>query len=449
MGTTHIPEGKRVPMPSWLLQIDVIDGPVPIAIWVLTAAGIVALLVRPPTPRWLLRALVGVLAGALVGVALVTVIDVTQMFGGTMPHGTIWWVAGSLAALGLAIVSLWDSRVRRKIVAIVTAMLVLLSAFLGVNGLFGIDRTLGSLLGQSSIEEADSLPGPLPSPAPSGPLYASWTPPADMPAKGEVRQLAGEHAIPSSAGFSPRNASVYLPPAALVESPPALPVAVFMMGKPGNPDPSFVQQALDGLAAKNKGLAPIVIVADQLGDPDVNPACVDSKTYGGVSTYFNTDIPAFITAHLPVSPDPAQWTIGGYSNGGACALVWAGQHPDIWGNIISISGEEFPGSEEPDTVLAQAFGGDAAAYAAAKPDAVLAAGEGGYAGHVAVFTVGENDPAYIPEARGSAKLAQDAGFATTFHIVPGADHVATALNGGLPFAFETLYPRLGLSAPGG
>ncbi|GAA5153141.1 alpha/beta hydrolase-fold protein [Microbacterium pseudoresistens] len=436
-------------MPPWLLRIDVVDGPFPSIVWGVTALLVLVLLLRRPTSRWMLRAAIGILAGALIGVVLVTVVDATQAFGGTTPRGTVWWIAAGFAALGLAIVSLWDSRAWRKIVAIVTVILVLISTFLGVNALFGIDRTLGSLFGISSLQEADDLPGPNPSISPTGPLYASWTPPSDLPAKGQVRQLSGTHAIPSSAGFVARDASVYLPPAALVAEPPALPVVVFMMGKPGNPDPSFVQDALDGLAAKNKGLAPIVIVADQLGNPDANPACVDSKTYGGVSTYFNTDIPAFISANLPVVSDHAQWTIGGYSNGGACALVWAGKHPEIWGNIISISGEEFPGSEEQDTVLREVFGGDSASYAAAKPDAVLAAGKGRYDSHVAVFTVGENDPAYIPGARSSAKLAQAAGFTTTFQIIAGADHVVTALNGGLPFAFGVLYPRLGLSAPAG
>ncbi|OZB87966.1 MAG: hypothetical protein B7X41_10640, partial [Microbacterium sp. 14-71-5] len=123
------------------------------------------------------------------------------------------------------------------------------------------------------------------------PLFETWTPPADLPSEGTVTLLTGEERIPSSAGFAPRDASLYRPPAALVPDPPALPLVVFMMGEPGDPDPSFVADAMDRLAAAHHGLAPIVIVADQLGSEDGNPACVDSAAYGGVETYFTQDIP--------------------------------------------------------------------------------------------------------------------------------------------------------------
>jgi enterochelin esterase-like enzyme len=433
-------------MLTWLLGLDVIDGPLPYIVWGLTVVCILLLLVRRPTGRWLLRLVLGVVIGALIGVATVFIANTTNAFGTALPVPVAWWVGGTFAAVGLAIVSLWDSRAWRKVVAIVLIVLALLSGTLGVNAVFGIDRTIGAMFGISTTGAIDGIPGPNPDSSPTGPLYSSWTPPADMPAKGEVGLLTGADAIPSSAGFVSRDASIYLPPAALVDDAPALPFVVMMMGQPGNPDPSFIAAALDDMAAKNKGLAPIVIVADQLGAPDQDPVCADSKKFGGVSTYFNKDIVAYAKSNLNIVDDPQHWTIAGYSNGGACAFAWAAQYPEIWGNLISLSGDEYPGVENEAAATQDGYGGDAQAYAASKPAAWLQQNQGKFTGHIAVFTVGENDPAFTPGAQRNAQLAQSAGFITTYYVVPGADHVGSSVEGGLPEAFEVLYPVLGLSA---
>ncbi len=433
-------------MLTWLLEIDVIDGPFPYVVWGMTAIAVLLLLIRRLTARWVIRLLLGVLIGAVIGVVTVYFVDTTEAFGEDLPPPLAWWVGGTLAAIGLAVVSLWDNRRWRKIVAVVLIVLALLSGTLGVNAAFGIDRTIGAMLGVSALDPINP-DGPHGGPTATGPIYQSWNPPADMPAKGKVGLLTGSSAIPSTTGFAPRDASLYLPPAAQVPDAPALPLVVMMMGMPGNPDPSFIADALDGLAAKNRGLAPIVIVADQLGQPDQDPVCVDSKKYGGVSTYFNQDIVAYAKSKLNIIDDPKYWTIAGYSNGGACAFMWGTEYPEIWGNIVSISGDEFPGVEDQRSVLQEFYGGDQKAYDASKPAAWIQQNRGRFAGHVAVFTVGQNDPGFVPGAQRNAKLAQDGGFATTYYVVPGADHVATALQGGLPQAFSVLYPVLGLSPP--
>ena len=434
-------------MPLWLLSANVIDGPLPYGVWTLTVAGVIVLLIRGPGGGWWLRALVGMLAGALLGVLVVYVVDSTGAFGAALPPTTAWWIAGGLASIGLAVASLWKSELWRKIVAIAVILLSVISIVLGVNAAFGIDKTIGDMLGISTEEAIGDLGGPQPSASPTGPVYVNWTPPADMPQQGKTGLLTGANAIPSSAGFRPRDASIYLPPAAQVKDGPALPVVVMMMGMPGNPDPAFIASAMDQLATKNKGLAPIVIVADQLGDPSQDPVCSDSKKYGGVETYFNKDIVAYAKSKLNVLQDPKYWTIAGYSNGGACAFTWAAKYPEIWGNLVDISGDEWPGVENEQAAVRDGFGGDAAAFNAAKPAAVLGKNSGKYADHVAVFTVGGNDPGFLPGAERNSKLASAAGFATTYYVVPGAGHVADALQGGLPYAFDILYPHLGLSAP--
>ncbi|MEI3847864.1 MULTISPECIES: alpha/beta hydrolase [Microbacterium] len=438
-------------MPPWLLMLDVVDGVVPWTVWGITALVVVVLVARRPTKSWALATVIGALTGAILGTAALLVLRATGVLPDPLP-AVVGWAIGGLAALGLVIVSIFFRPAWRRIVAVVAVLLVLLSTAIGVNAAFGVDRTLGDVLGISTLDKADRLPGPGPEPvvSPAVPLYESWTPPAGMPAQGKVLELSGDLAIPSTAGFVARPASIYLPPAALVarEDMPALPFMVHMMGQPGDPNPQFIQAAMDELAAKNKGLAPIVIVADQLGDPNRNPACADSKTYGGVDTYFNKDIVEYAKTKLNILQDPKFWTISGYSNGGACAQVWGAEHPEIWGNIVSISGEEFQGSEEEDQVLSQVFGGDKAAYEAAKPAAVMERNKGRFAGHAAIFTVGDQDTAYVPHVTKAEATAKAAGFDTALFIVAGGDHVQKGLQLGMPLAYGALFPHIGLAPPG-
>lgn len=432
---------------TWLLRLNVIDGPLPLTVWALTLVAIVVLLIRRPTPAWLWRIVIAVAVGVALGVGLVAFANITHLFGPALPYACWFWVPGGFAAILFGIVSLWERGVWRKIVAVLAVILSLLSTTLGVNAAFGINTTVGSMLGISADDKIDVLPKPAPTETTNGPLYKSWTPPADMPRTGETAVLSGAHAISSSGGFKPRDAILYLPPAARTKNPPRLPLIVMMMGYPGDPDATFIAKALDDLAARNKGLAPIVIVADQLGVDKADPICANTAKYGDVPTYFNTDIPAYVTKNLNVSLDHKDWTIMGYSNGGACAFTWATHHPDIWGNIVAISPDEYPGVEWRDEAIKTLLGGDEAKFNALKAEAGIAENKGKFDGHLAVFTVGGNDPGYIPGTQRNAKLAEDAGFATTFHEVPGAGHVADALNGGIPFAMDLLYKHLGLSAP--
>lgn len=302
---------------------------------------------------------------------------------------------------------------------------------------------LVGLLGRASPDAVRATPAP----SSEVSLFATWRPPPGMPAVGRVTVLRAAERIPSTAGFAPRDASLYLPPAALVPDAPALPLVVFMMGQPGDPDPSYIRTAMDPLAAAHHGLAPIVIVADQLGAEGDNPACVDSAAYGGVETYFTEDIPAWARTHLRILPAPQAWTIAGFSNGGGCALDWGLTHPDLWGSIVSIAGESYPGTEAPEEMLQQVFDGDDAAYQAAKPVARAARNAGRFGGHVALFASGDQDPFFTRQVQLSAQITASAGFQTQVFSVPGEDHVG-ALPEGLLLTFGALFPHLGLAPPG-
>jgi enterochelin esterase-like enzyme len=263
-----------------------------------------------------------------------------------------------------------------------------------------------------------------------------------MPEAGTI----GTQEIPNPAsGFPSRPAGIYLPPAALVPKAPALPLVVLMMGQPGNPDPQYVAAVLDQYAADHQGLAPIVIVADQLGDPLVDSLCLDTPVYGNVETFINKDVLAWANNHLNVINDPHYRTIAGYSHGGQCAISFAAKYPQLWGNVLDISGEEYPGAEHPDTTLRDIFGGDRAAYDAQKPVNILHAHH--YPDTAAVFTVSNDDPIYVDAAKKVQDAATSAGMTVTYIEIPNAGHVIGALNGGLREGFGVLYPRLGFTGP--
>lgn len=395
-----------------------------------------------PSGRWTLRALSGIGVGVLFGAILLwLMVDVWDVFKVPIKFGMRFWFIGAFAALGLAVVSFSGSRRWRKWLAALSIPAFLLVAGTGINAEFGLNRNLGALLGISTAENM-ALPQQAKK---SGadekvPLWKSWKPPSDMPVTG----LQGVQQIPNTkSGFVARAAGIYLPPAARTANPPRLPLVIMLMGQPGNPDTSFIGAVLDKYAAAHNGLAPIVVVADQIGPDQKDTLCLDTQAYGNVETYLMKDVVDFAKKNLSILQDPKFWTIAGYSNGGQCAISLAAKYPQVFGNVLDISGEEFPGAENPGATLAEIFNGDQAAYDAQKPLNIMAGKH--FKDHTAIFTVGSDDPFYVAAATKVAAGAQAAGMNTTYFEVLNGGHVIGALNGGLEKGFEVLYPRLGLS----
>ncbi len=425
-----------------LWQLPIIDGPVPWIVYAIALSLLLIIVIRRPTPKNVLGGVIGFAAGGSVGFAAYVLANALNSFGDPLPREVGVWATATLAGIGLAISSLWGSPIWRKVIAICAIVWLPIAGVIGVNAFYGLNPSLGSLFGISD-KDPIVIPTPGPTETNSGPLHKTWTPPADMPATGKV----GTQSIPSTvSGFVARDAGIYLPPAAQVANPPALPLVILMMGYPGNPDPTAVASVLDGFAAKNKGLAPIVVVADQIGTGG-DPACADSAAFGNAKTYIKTDVVNWAKTNLHVIQDPKYWVIAGYSNGGGCAITYGAEEPDVFKNILDISGEPFPGSEDPADVTAQIYGGDSAKFEAVKPVNILADNKGKYDGVTAVFTAGSEDPTYMAAAQTVSDAAKAAGMAVTVYTVPGAGHVGDALTGGLQEGFTVLYPVLGLSAP--
>lgn len=442
-------------MPSWLLAINVLSARTLLLSFALSTIFVLLLLIRFPvrspthqqyrhsrvSPRyWLISRGIAIVAGALLGLLVSWLaVVVFDSFGGPVTSETWYWATALFAGLGLVIVNLFKSRLWRKIIAILAIPAFLVSAGLGINASFGLNSTVASVLG-ISLEQKIALPKVDDGPVSKKPLWQSWVPPKNMPAQGKT---GIEMIPPTVSGFQARPAGIYLPPAALTAHPPKLPFYLLMMGQPGLPDPQYVAGILDNYASKHDGLAPIVVVADQIGPAQADTLCVNSQKYGRVQDYLQIDVVNWAKQNLNISAERQQWTVAGYSNGGQCAISMAVKFPKVWGNVVDISGEEFPGAEKAAQNLAQIFNGDAKAYEAEKPINIMAKHR--FPDTTAIFTAGANDPVYVGIAYRVSQAAKAAGMTVTNYLVPQAGHVGVALTGGLAEGFKLLYPRLGLS----
>ncbi|MFK4790658.1 alpha/beta hydrolase-fold protein [Microbacterium sp. ZW T5_56] len=429
-------------MRTWLLTVELIDSPVRMIVGLVVLGLVIVVLLRGRRP---VRHLIGALVGAAALAVGVLSAQSANAFSGELPAGTAPWVVVTGALVGVGVIALVTGGWWRRVAAAALVITSALSLGLAVNALYGVTHTPAAVFG-IDVGPAAELP-----PVRAGeqrPTIAEWKPPADLPAQGRTGVLRGDERIIPSRTYAPRDASVYLPPAALVKDAPELPVIVMMMGQPGSPDVTPIAAAADAYAAGHQGLAPIIVVVDQLaGSPDNDPVCTDSATYGAVATYINVDVPAYIRSHFAVLSDSAAWTIAGYSNGGACAFAFGAQHPKTWGTIGDVSGNEYPGSENPKNAVTLAWAGDEAAYQASLPAAVLAAAKPGtYTGNHAIFTHGDQDTVFGPGQVKNAALAQQAGFQVSTMTIPGEGHVRGALSQGLAYMMATIGTDAGFDA---
>ncbi|MDF2665972.1 MAG: putative esterase [Microbacterium sp.] len=341
-------------MNRFLLSFELIDSPLLVICAVVAGLGVLAIILW--APRWIIGTL---LIGVAAGIAMYVVAHILEaqgLFQGPLPAHAATWATGGILAVAVGIVGICRRPWGRRVVGVVTVLAGLLTAALGVNASYGVTHNLAAILGVQALDPA-SLPAPTATAGDPATLYQNWQPPAGMPTQGSVSALTGDAKIPTGQ-YAARDASLYLPPAAQVANPPALPLLVFMMGQPGSPDPTNLAKALDAFAAQHNGLAPIAVVVDQLGAPDRDPACVDSPKYGAVSTYINELVPKWAESKLNIVKDHRYWTIGGFSNGGSCAAVYGAKYPQVWGQMLDIMGNEFPGSEHVDQTVTDVFGGD-------------------------------------------------------------------------------------------
>lgn len=420
---------------DWLLGLR-LDRP-ELLVWCAVVAAVFAviLLTARRSMRWRVKMLLIATGGAVLAYAVCWMLgDVLDLFGIALTPETRAWAAVAFAGAALAIASIVRARVWRVVAACVALPAFLLVGAVGINQDFGEFATVRAALGISPYQSFTALPT-----AHGG--TAAWQAPEDLPRAGRVEQVD----IPSTTShFRHRDALVYLPPAALTARPPALPVIEAFSGQPGQPADLFasggLDRVLDRFAAAHHGLAPIVVVPDQLGAPESNPMCVDGPL-GDVASYLTVDVPAWIQAHLPVATSRTDWMIAGFSQGGTCSIQLGAGHPNRYGGLLDISGEVVP-TIGPDTI-AQGFGGSAAAYAAAAPSAILAAGTP-YSDTVAIFGYGSDDSRFGPGVRHVAAMAAAAGMRTSTFVSEGTAHDWHTVHTVFERALPAITERFGL-----
>jgi S-formylglutathione hydrolase FrmB len=399
---------------------------------------------RRQTRRWMLRVAIGFTGGLVAGLGVIFVTEVVlNSFGTPMETDTNVWAVAAFAASGIAVINLWKSRWWRKVVAALAIVMFFATSTVAINAGYGLNTTLASLF-NITVSHPVALPSHSPVPAtvapavviPPKPLWERWVAPAGMPAVGTFGTVI---IPPTASGFVARPAYLYLPPAALVTNPPPLPILIMMMGQPGGPESAalFVD-TLNAQAAAHGGLAPIVLTVDQIGSPTQNPLCIDS-VHGKTRTYVMTDVIDYVRANLHVSTERTDWAVGGYSNGGECALSFGARYPGIFGSIFDISGEIGPSLGTPALTLKQGFGGDQAFYDSEQPLNILK--QNTYTDTLAIFTSGTKDAYYSAEVTTAEVAAGAAGMVTHRFIGQGVGHRSDAIKFGFPAGLPLLYQR--------
>jgi S-formylglutathione hydrolase FrmB len=407
-----------------VLDWPLLTGVIPLLIGAAGLGALAVLLAARRDRRWWLRRVPLVLLAAVAGVATAAAAAAAaHPFPDPLP-GVVWWSSGAaLTGVGLAGTVCRRAEPRRRVLACVASLVVLVAAGNQVNQYFGEFPTVRAALGLRLTDQVDigevSPAGPgLVARSPGRPLSQVWSPPAGMPPHGAVSQVT----IPSTVShFDARPGWVYLPPAYLGLRRARLPVLVLLGGQPGSPrdwlDGGRLAAMMDRFAAAHAGLAPIVVMPDLLGAVLANPLCLDSHL-GRAQTYLVRDVPAWIRATLQVDPDPAVWAVGGFSAGGTCALQLAVNAPQVYPTFLDISGQAEPTLGDRTQTVRAAFGGDNAAFAEVNPLDELSRRR--YPGTAGVIVVGRDDAVYRPQAQRVTRATLGAGMAIEYREVAGA-----------------------------
>ncbi|MEV7778652.1 alpha/beta hydrolase-fold protein [Kitasatospora sp. NPDC088351] len=396
-------------------------GPIPHAVLAAGWGALLVLALSRSRAWWKRRLPAALLAAAALSLLLDTVVDGWwHPFPEGLPRYVTWWIAIALLGLCLAGFRMPSLPRRGKALAAVGGILVLLMASSQVNRGFGqypSGRVMLAPWLSKTQELITSKDARTVGPPPGKVLDEVWQAPPGLPAKGTVSITP----IPGTkSGFKGRDAYVYLPPAYQASPRPLLPVVVLITGQPGNPGDwvlgGQVNEALDAFAAEHHGLAPIVVMPDQLGSIWANTLCMDSRI-ANVQTYLAVDIPDWVHQNLQAARGRGSWSIGGASMGGTCALQLAVNAPDVYGSFLDMSGQEEPTLGTREQTVAAAFDGDAARFDAVDPLQVMARKR--FPDTAAAIVVGRTDGEFRPQQEKIYEAVTAAGMKAKFDLMPG------------------------------
>ncbi|MFF2120625.1 alpha/beta hydrolase [Kitasatospora sp. NPDC058184] len=397
------------------------EGLIPHAVLAAGWAALIALAVGRGRSWWRVRLPAALITAAALSWLLDVVVDGWwHPFPEGTPKYVTWWIAIALTGLCLAGYRMRRLTWRRRGLALGLCGLVVLMASSEVNIGFG-QFPSGRVMLAPWLTKTDGLvadkAGQTVAAPPGKTLEEVWQPPADLPEKGTVSVVP----IPGTkSGFKARDAYVYLPPAYQATPRPLLPVIVMITGQPGVPGDwvlsAQINEALDAYAADHGGLAPIVVMPDQLGSTWANTLCLDSKI-AKTQTYLAVDVPEWVHQHLQTAAGRKSWAIGGASMGGTCALQLGVNASDVYGTVLDMSGQEEPTLGSREQTVKAAFGGDEKKFDAVDPLQVMARKK--FPDTNVALVVGETDEEFRPQMEKVYQAAQAAGMKSKFELMPG------------------------------
>lgn len=423
------------------MNVSLVDGWVPLALLGLGAVGMLGLLARRGRGA-VVALLVAVLLAALTYLFLnALVVDVLDLVPEPLPTTVLVWAAVALLGVVLVVGALVRTGAGRKVTALLCGLLVLLACASQVNVYFSQYPTVESLVSGTEDERSFAGGSGAPSRSMSTPVAARWSGPATGASSIVTAPIPG-----TRSGFTGRPAQIYLPAAYNSPNPPLLPVMVLVAGQPGGPEDWVVggqlQELMDGVAAAHGGLAPVTVVVDPNGADSADTMCMDS-TIAKADTYLSQDVPAWIEGNLGIDSNKARWTFGGWSYGGTCALQMATMHPDLYPNFIDVAGELQPAiSADHAQDVAQAFGGNEAAFDAVAPMTLLAKNR--YPDVWGYFANGGDEQEVGQWTTQVSTAARQAGMTVRTQVVPNQGHSWAVPHAALPPALDWLGQRIGI-----
>ncbi|RBP98519.1 MFS transporter [Bifidobacterium aemilianum] len=420
---------------SFFTKIHLTSGWLPVGLYSLTAVGLLLVVILASSKsrrKPLLTQLAIGLGGFLIGYLAVWLLsDVFLVFEVSLGWAVMLAVAIGFGLAFFLLAAAVQSKGLRRIISMVTVLLVILSCALRIDQIYGEYATVASVLGISDYPNLD-----LEQVSPASSDVKSWKTKADqgqlpqLPDKGIIRSVT----IPATeSGFKARKANVYLPPAALSKTPPRLPVMIMLAGQPGSPDRFFgasnIAASLDSYARKHDGLAPIVVSPDQNGSNTHNTLCADTKVYGNAESYLTKDVTKWVKTYLPVKKSPQAWLIGGFSQGATCSTQLGPAHPDIYGHIYSASGQVAPVDHTRKRTIDRYFDGSEREYLKHVPANIM---KGKAPLHQTVFTAaGDWDPKSQKDQLAIGKSARASGMSVTTIVAQDSGHDWHTVNTGL------------------
>ena len=344
------------------------------------------------------------------------------------------FLVGVAAFTATVVASAVGFRRRMNRVVTVTVWVVIVVLLAGnaagwVNRHFDYMRTVDDLFGRTAQDESSV---------------------ADIARQDTVPEHGRVITIPipaTTSGFSARDALVYLPPAWFEKPRPKFPVIELLAGEPGATD-NWTQGGLadvtsDAYAAKHRGVAPVLVMADNNGSDTADTECV-----GKVEQYLTVDVPRFVGVRFGTAMTPEQWAIGGLSEGGMCGLMLSLRHPEQYRTFLDYGGLLGPREADDNGVgdtVSVYFNGDEAEFSAHEPLDIMRTKRfeelGGW------FEVGSEDADPLAAQRALVPSATSAGVTTCSVVVPGGEHTfqvwTESFKGSLPW----IAARLGIGPP--